>query len=593
MDTKEELLDYINRKEMTGALLLTGQWGCGKSYIVKEVAKELNDSKKAAVARISLFGLDSVAAINKRVKDEYTGFLLSTMGKTTPKVAKAVTKVIKDGLHVASIAANSAPGLTAASQGLSSILDYDLLGIINVSNTVGKGENTRDFVLIFDDLERSSVETKNLLGVLNEYVENKHIKLIIVADEDHIKKEDYKEYKEKLISRTIKMSVNFEKLVVHIIKEYSETAKGYKDFLNGNIDLLKQVFYESKSNNLRTFKVILADFERVYSTWVVDDKVPTDNMKWVLYTFASEMFVSKEPIEKTFENAQKTSTANYTQRKEKRFIHKGKNESSFYSLFNWIYKGVWDKSFFESELKDKYVEKANTPLQRFLLYSIWMLEQKDIEEGLPAALDLAYAGNLSSGDLLSLLSKTHLLKEHSIVFPCEVNYQKIEDGFRLRMEGIKQGRIGEKRCNRFLMIDQYDEEASHLYKMIERMRDLIAAWDNRRIFIGYLCGQSSSNDSFRSGLCIDVFDDKLLEIFKEQYSCACNAEKYEYSSALMSLSFNSNSYSSEEDIAQSQTNFTSLVEWLGSLDDSDMVTKMINQSLIQEINKSEIMNLSH
>ena len=33
-------------------------------------AIDLNDDKKAAVAVISLFGLDSVAAVNKRVKDE-------------------------------------------------------------------------------------------------------------------------------------------------------------------------------------------------------------------------------------------------------------------------------------------------------------------------------------------------------------------------------------------------------------------------------------------------------------------------------------------------------------------------------------------
>ena len=93
MDVREEILDYITRNELTGALLLTGPWGCGKSYLVKEIAKELNSSKKAAVATISLFGLDSVAAINKRVKDEYVGFMLGGIGKTARKISKKVTQL--------------------------------------------------------------------------------------------------------------------------------------------------------------------------------------------------------------------------------------------------------------------------------------------------------------------------------------------------------------------------------------------------------------------------------------------------------------------------------------------------------------------
>ena len=80
------------------------------------MAEELNESKKAAVATISLFGLDSVSSINKSVKDEYTGFVLGTLGKSAKKISKALATVAKDGLEVASIAAESVPGISAASQ---------------------------------------------------------------------------------------------------------------------------------------------------------------------------------------------------------------------------------------------------------------------------------------------------------------------------------------------------------------------------------------------------------------------------------------------------------------------------------------------
>ena len=81
MDIQGEILEYINRNETTGALLLTGKWGCGKSYLVKKIAKDQDEGKKAAMAIVSLFGLDSVAAINKSVKDKYLGFQLGALDK--------------------------------------------------------------------------------------------------------------------------------------------------------------------------------------------------------------------------------------------------------------------------------------------------------------------------------------------------------------------------------------------------------------------------------------------------------------------------------------------------------------------------------
>lgn len=38
MDAKQEIIDYIETKEIPGALLLTGEWGCGKTYLIKEIA---------------------------------------------------------------------------------------------------------------------------------------------------------------------------------------------------------------------------------------------------------------------------------------------------------------------------------------------------------------------------------------------------------------------------------------------------------------------------------------------------------------------------------------------------------------------------
>ena len=39
MNTLEELLYYCNEPEPVGALLLTGEWGCGQTYLIDHALK--------------------------------------------------------------------------------------------------------------------------------------------------------------------------------------------------------------------------------------------------------------------------------------------------------------------------------------------------------------------------------------------------------------------------------------------------------------------------------------------------------------------------------------------------------------------------
>ena len=52
---ENELDLFIKSEENNGALLITGKWGCGKSYLIKKCVKDLNSKNKYAIAIISLF----------------------------------------------------------------------------------------------------------------------------------------------------------------------------------------------------------------------------------------------------------------------------------------------------------------------------------------------------------------------------------------------------------------------------------------------------------------------------------------------------------------------------------------------------------
>lgn len=582
MDIKAEILDYISCNETTGALLLTGPWGCGKSYLLKQIAKELNDERKAAVAVISLFGLDSISAINKRVKDEYMAFKLGTMGKAARKISKGFATLAKDGLAVAGVATPGAPGLAAASKGLSSVLSYDIFGFIEVQNSVGNDDKKRKFILAFDDLERCGICNKqDLLGAINDFVENKQIKVIIVADEAKIGDEGYKEYKEKLISRTIRMSADYYLLIDSIVENYNEANKGYKGFLIENSDLLKQVFFESNTNNIRTLKCILADFERVYAAWK-ETNVPTDNMKWALYTFGAEVFLSKTP-KKEEATSKKASSSIFGQEKEKQYVYKGKNRSAFSSCGKWINYGIWDKERFIDELNSKYLEKDETPLYRFLTYGFWDLRQQDIDDGLPQAVQLAYDGKLSKDQLITLIGKVHALKENAISLPVDVDYQKIEAGFDKRFNEMQKGTVNEPKSHTFIEKSGVDEGALDLLRKIERFDDRIAAAENRSTYLHFLSGDDMVSYYSLKGSYVEEFDDEWLKLFIEKYESADNSGKRELALSLLGMVYDFNLYSTEENIQHTKENFDKLANHLEKMDAGDSITKIINQSFVREI----------
>lgn len=112
MAALDELLYYCKEENSFGALMLTGQWGCGKTYLVDhDLPEQLGDSY--IVLRLSLFGVSSIEDIHQKVKKAYfesmilnvnsyfeagnvdpndkgTKWLTHLFGKTTEKAAAVV-----------------------------------------------------------------------------------------------------------------------------------------------------------------------------------------------------------------------------------------------------------------------------------------------------------------------------------------------------------------------------------------------------------------------------------------------------------------------------------------------------------------------
>ena len=583
MGVKREICEFIETNESGGALLLTGQWGCGKTHLIREIASELNNGKKYAVVTISLFGIDSVDQLHKKVKENifYTQILHKKANGTSSKIGPIKERI--------SAIAEALSEHSKIAKGINTALSINLFDFIvpapEISCYYDNDIKKKRLVLVFDDFERCKIDNVELLGAINEYSENVGIKTIIIAEEKHILGESYGEFKEKVISRTVRLVSDYNQIITTIVDNYKETTQGYLSFLQKNKSLLLQVFNESKQENIRTFKTYIIAFERVYRVWKSSD-IPTDKMSQVLYAFGVIHFEVKA------NNYPKHKKYGYLLT-ESQFKEKYSKLTVSYQLGplqKWLAEGIWDEKEFIDVLRVRFAPKTVAFYEVFLNWDFWNLDDEIISKGLPDALSLAYDGGLCCHDLISLLGRVQILNEHSIPLPCDVDYAKLLSGFKIREEAIKIGSIDEPRNPTFLSPDQVSklcEDAKSLYHEIEMMRDRKAAWECRRVFINYLKDPSSTDNSKLRSQCLISLDNELLELLVTAYKAAGNSQKRELCQTLSGLTFDYNYVSRSQDILETVNNLHSFVTALSEMltIEKDSFAKYIIRETIVHVNE--------
>lgn len=564
MDIREEIMEFISRKEKNGALLLTGKWGCGKTYLIRQVRDELNKEAQYAVVIVSLFGIDSIQGVARKVKESVFKIMVGSeeqneeeaWGKKAKSVLSSMTAILGEFWGLA--------------KGVNTALSINPYDLVTVSSQISCRQNgttaKKELVLVFDDFERSKIDKVELLGAINDYCENDGIKTILVADEAHIEGDEYKGFKEKLISRTVKVRADFANAIWHIINNYKETAQGYKDFLGNNIGALSILFIESRTDNIRSFKSFLMDFERVYQAWV-QSGIPTEHMPEVMYAFGAVLFEYKN---NSYRENEKYGYLLADGEIKKKYSD-CKSEYMLNSLQKWIVTGDWNEKAFVKEITARFGATEWMPDQLFLFHDFWDLTQAIIVEGVPTALKKAYEGKLGRGAMMNLLQRTSRLKKYAISAPMEIDYGRVSKGLDLREEMMKSGEITEDNSGTFILPEELNEmspEARKLYYRIERLEDRCEAWNNRRNFIAFMQNEDVRRYDIKS-LSIVSFDDELLDTFFAAYKDRGNGYKRELCLTLKELVFNDKRVSSTEDIQLTIVNLGRLETILQELLDSE------------------------
>lgn len=624
MNTVDEIRAFISQKENNGALLLTGKWGCGKTFLVNQVINELNQRNDFIAVSISLFGIDSIELLHNEIKNKV--FFSRGFEETQKKSKNIFSRIRNFSVNATdilgesfSIAKSINKALTIRWQDYFNVGQYICCYRKNTKMTdhttnkkcCNKKEKIvikKRLVLFFDDFERSKLDRIELMGVINEYSENRKVKVIIIADEEKIarKKTDennietnrendnvndndtsiinyenhfnYSEFKEKLISRTLKIEPDYTAVIDSIINSYEETVIGYKDFLIVNKDIIYQLYIESDSDNFRLVKSFIIDYERLHEAWK-NSNVSSENEPNMFYNFGAITFGVKMGIYKKEEYGVLSSASKLT----KIFV----KWNSIYNLKacqDWFLNNVWNKENFISEINQTFKVQSYTADEKFMLFNLWNLEQKDVENGLPKVIENAYKGKLTRDQLIDLMQKIHSLKKFTVSLPCNIDYTKIENGFEIRKKEILDYKINEPKRYTFTEKSQIDKEAYSLYENIENFDITMNTLESKKEFKKYL---ETTNDkyaySFRYKL-IGCFDKNLMEMFYKRYLQSSNAIKREMGDTLVDISFCDNKYS-EHDVTETIANLKELQSRLNDSEQSknDYITAGINKLFCDKI----------
>ena len=580
MNTLDELEKYCNIERPVGALMLTGEWGCGKTYLLN--TELINSLKETHIfLRISLFGIMSIEEVKTEVQKKWLNECINSKD-TTGKIARTLNKYGGSVMNTAKNLNEFMPG--PVKNVVSGLFSINVLDFVNIETKIGD----KKVVLIFDDLERACISTTDLLGCINDYCENLGFSTIIVANEDKIQEGDennikYNEIKEKIIQRTVRHYPDYDFVINSVIKNMQFESDNYKSFLEKYIDEIIVIFsgktkdgkslddfvknfikvsdinievdnkriqelLTKRPHNIRSLKCALQDFERVYNL-LIKYEIPKKN-KW-LFSFIAFVFSTRAGfVERDEEYGMLYTEANVA------VLYPGYYNTNYMinGIKTWIIDGEWDKKDINCQLlyvKQQYY--AILPVEKAKTNDILDLEEDEMLEGYPELLNLAYEGKLELDDYVYLLSNSNKAKKYNINIP-SIDWNKVQIGVESKIKELLQSHeeplhynavLGDKSRN------DYSDSQWKVYETIEKYHsgEYQLFENNRNLYIELMNKDPHKAYEEIRNKRLDCFSDEMAEVTLKVFKESSNADKGDialYTEDIVRVMMNSAEFKDEQ-----------------------------------------------
>lgn len=168
-DELNRFICHYLEKDLTGrALMLTGPWGTGKSYYIRNslipyLASSENGEHQCVV--VSLFGLTNLSELSKAIYFE------ARIKKLQPKTEKGQTAIF---------------AAKTVAKGVASFFGIDLSKNEEEFQKLFESIDLSGRLLILEDVERTSISLVELLGYISNLAEQDGVKVLLVTNEEAI-----------------------------------------------------------------------------------------------------------------------------------------------------------------------------------------------------------------------------------------------------------------------------------------------------------------------------------------------------------------------------------------------------------------------
>jgi len=411
-EIKQAIINYFENKSTDYAVMISGDWGSGKTYFLKNDIFSYLRAENNRPIFISLIGLRDEYKLEKKIFEKINPFFQSLKKSQIASEADRMEQLLNKE-------------------------DEKSLDI------------PKNIVLCFDDLERIHVDFfETALGFINSFIEHNKIKCIFLCNELKLENKipDFIITKEKYIRYTYFVKSNIENIIQEEFLKNPDKYINLKDF---EISVVSEMFRKGKCYNVRTLLFTLsllnAIVEKLNTNVIlnnVDKKFIIELITRYLCFVCIEQkkgiskqtldkitvaYVTKNPVmlyEEEFQIDLNSGQSNNTVRETKNetenktiedliqvyFTEDTSTYNQFISISKYVFQGLFDLDIFKKEIGKLDVTFYNKEqrLKKNQIFEIstnpYNYSNKDIVDNLNSIGDEVVKGVFDLKDCLQLYS---------------------------------------------------------------------------------------------------------------------------------------------------------------------------------------------
>lgn len=324
--------------------------------------------------------------------------------------------------------------------------------------------NFTQYIICFDDLERSKLSITSTLGFINNLVEHKNLKTIILANEQEIvENSEYRRIREKVIGRDLKFTPNLIEIIPSLFKKYTHSPQFHQYLISNQSNFLK-TFTHYKIINIRILFFYLDILERLFphisdnQSQLIDEVVSFSlfiTNEYKLGNLSSSDYGDYKGLDISTEFHRALRHANLLASSDKdhsvspkpyadyfydTYIIDQEVDYAFYpSIYDYILSGYLNETSLTKEInkrKPDSIPEEIKNLNQLLNHNFYELSDSDFEELYRSVLQNAEKGKYLIYDYVSIANLFHRFSEEGII---SQNHRQIND---ILKEGIMIAKNG-------------------------------------------------------------------------------------------------------------------------------------------------------